>query len=190
MPLDSPRLDAYRLTFDDWLRLPEQDGLCELIDGELFVTPPPSVGHQWTASRLGYLLERHLRETGSGMHFPAPTGLRLNEDRVVLPDLMVIATEDLPRALGPVIEVVPRLVVEVLSPGNTQHDVGYKKAQYAARGVPEYWIVGPIHRSIERLVLGEAGYETAADFGPGEVLTSPAFPGLEIPLDEVFPPLG
>lgn len=187
MPDVRERLDAYRLSFDDWLRLPDQDGLCEVIDGELFVTPAPSVGHQWAVSRLALFLARYLEETGSGMLFQAPTALRLGDD-TVQPDLMAIAPEDLPRIGGAAIGEVPRLVVEALSPGTARRDLGVKKEGYAAAGVPEYWIVDPIHRTVERLVLGEAGYETAAQLGPGETLGSPAFPGLAIPLDEVFPP--
>ncbi len=49
----------------------------------------------------------------------------------------------------------PQLVVEVVSPGeeNEARDYRYKKSQYQARGIAEYWIVDPIKQQITVLSL-------------------------------------
>jgi Uma2 family endonuclease len=49
----------------------------------------------------------------------------------------------------------PQLVVEVVSPGRIGRERDYisKRAQYAARGIPEYWIVDPQEQMIAVLQL-------------------------------------
>jgi Uma2 family endonuclease len=49
----------------------------------------------------------------------------------------------------------PRLVVEVVSPGKTNidRDYRYKRSQYQARGIAEYWIVDPITQRVTVLTL-------------------------------------
>lgn len=88
---------------------------------------------------------------------------------VRLPDLMVL-TEELAKVMeGASRSIVildmppPQLVVEVVSPGkeNKNRDYRYKKSQYQARGIDEYWIVDPIQNKITILTLVEGLYEEA-----------------------------
>ena len=58
--------------------------------------------------------------------------------------------------------------------------------RYAAAGIPHYWIVDPRARAIEAYRLGEQGYELRATSGPGSTFASELFPGLEIPIDELW----
>jgi Uma2 family endonuclease len=68
----------------------------------------------------------------------------------------------------------PRLVVEVVSPGKTNidRDYRYKRSQYQARGIAEYWIVDPITQRVTVLTLVEGLYEEAIFEGDG-VIDSP-----------------
>ena len=56
----------------------------------------------------------------------------------------------------------PSLVVEVVSPGKEaeDRDYPYKRSEYAARGIPEYWIVDPIREQIVVLILIDGFYES------------------------------
>jgi Uma2 family endonuclease len=80
----------------------------------------------------------------------------------------------------------PDLVVEVISPASRRHDRVTKLQWYASIGVPEYWIVDPDARTLERLTLTGEHYliaEVAAedtDFCPA------SFPGLAIPLGDLW----
>ena len=56
------------------------------------------------------------------------------------------------------IDGAPDLVVEVLSPGTAKNDRGYKKSVYESSGVPEYWIVDPLHKFIEVYLLQGGRY--------------------------------
>jgi Uma2 family endonuclease len=68
----------------------------------------------------------------------------------------------------------PRLVVEVVSPGKTNidRDYRYKRSQYQARGITEYWIVDPITQRVTVLALVEGLYEKAV-FEGDAVIDSP-----------------
>jgi Uma2 family endonuclease len=62
-----------------------------------------------------------------------------------------------------------------------------KLAYNAERGVPEYWIVSPRERTLQRLVLSNSGhYVIAQAAGEGDVLRPESFPGLELPLGELW----
>lgn len=105
---------------------------------------------------------------------------------VVQPDLVYVASErrEIVKLHG--IEGPPDLVVEILSPGTRDRDRGYKLKMYARYQVREYWIVDPETRSAALYAFGtqenvEPKFYTATD-----VMTSAWFPGLAIPLAEVF----
>ena len=55
----------------------------------------------------------------------------------------------------------PALVVEVVSPGkvNRDRDYRYKRSEYAARNISEYWIVDPQVNRVAVLVLNEGLYD-------------------------------
>jgi Uma2 family endonuclease len=49
----------------------------------------------------------------------------------------------------------PQMVAEVMSPGkqNRERDLIFKRGQYAARGIPEYWLITPESQSVTVLKL-------------------------------------
>ena len=85
-----------------------------------------------------------------------------------------------------VVDGPPDLVVEILSPGTARHDLGPKRAKYEQAGVPEYWIVDPVNKSVEIQVLEGGKYGRHALVRRDEILRSPLLPGLEVPLADVF----
>jgi Uma2 family endonuclease len=70
----------------------------------------------------------------------------------------------------------PSLVVEVVSPkqDKDKRDYRYKRSEYAARQIPEYWIVDPILNKVTVLELVEGLYEEQVYSGE-EPLLSPQF---------------
>jgi Uma2 family endonuclease len=40
-------------TYEDWLRLPDDGFRYEVLDGELYMTPPPAIKHQMALRNLG-----------------------------------------------------------------------------------------------------------------------------------------
>jgi Uma2 family endonuclease len=115
--------------------------------------------------------------------------------RVRIPDVMVLG-EDLITALAgqrrsTITEEMPPplLVVEVVSPGkiNEDRNYRYKRSEYAARGIPEYWIVDPAQAKVTVLTLVDGWYEPE-ELGTDDVLRSPQFPGLSLSVTQVLSP--
>lgn len=81
----------------------------------------------------------------------------LTEKDRVIPDAMIICNRNIIQNDG--IHGSPDLIVEVLSPGTTKNDRGYKKDLYEKSGIGEYWIVEPRLRSIEVYLLIDGKYK-------------------------------
>ena len=156
-----------------------RDTLYELEDGELFEMPPESDLNQRIASFLfAYFLRQGI----------APDPLRTKTEIAVMgvrttvrvPDLLVLseelatALEGATRATVTLDMPPPRLVVEVVSPGkkNINRDYRYKRSQYEARGIGEYWIVDPILQRVTVLTRIEGLYESALFEGDAAIAST------------------
>jgi Uma2 family endonuclease len=177
-------------TYDDYRTLPEDmSRRYELLDGDLYMVPAPTTKHQLISSNLHAILREHARRHQLGAVFYAPVDVILGQGdarEVAQPDIVFIAEGrrgiiQLHGIAGP-----PDLVVEILSPGTQERDRGYKRTMYARHGVGEYWIVDPESRTVEVYAGAPERYDLAARHEVAGILISALFPGLEIPLREVF----
>lgn len=173
------------LASDIW-DAPEDGNIYEVIDGELYVTPPPSWGHQLGVSGLLVLVGSHVRANGLGYIVPAPTGVVLDPGTGVEPDLVFVSKERASIISERGVEGAPDLVVEMLSPSTAARDRGIKMRRYAAAGVPHYWIGDSRTRTLQAYRLSPEGYQLVGSFGPGTIFRPELFPGLEIPIDELW----
>lgn len=176
-----PRVGA--ATRDDFIALDEDD-LRELIDGELLEIDAATELHEWILAFLVRCLVDWAVVNGGRVLGPAYK-VRIDDRRGVMPDIQYYAKgrpANPPRGLE---HGAPDLAVEIVSPTSRRYDRVKKLSWYAWIGTPEYWIVDPDARTIERLVLREGGYAIAqtADEGAFEPAS---FPGLSIPLDRLF----
>lgn len=130
------------LTLAEWDELPEDlGGRSELVEGVLLVVPSPAARHQFLMAVLCAELNRQLPAQYRAVPDvdvvldvdPLPTVRR--PDVVVLPRNFLDANA--PRLAGA--DVV--LAVEIVSPGSGRTDRVTKMAEYAAAGIPNYWIV-------------------------------------------------
>jgi Uma2 family endonuclease len=131
--------------------LPDDGNRYEVIDGELFVTPAPSVYHQRAVRELLYVVGPYVSTHGVGEALTSPADVVVYGPRkFVQPDLFVVPLVDgAPmRAWSEVGRLL--LAVEVLSPSTRHADRGRKRILYAEKAVPEYWIVDTDARTIER----------------------------------------
>jgi Uma2 family endonuclease len=84
----------------------------------------------------------------------------------------------------------PMLVVEVVSssdsnPKSRDRDYVQKRAEYAERGIPEYWIVDPVAAVV--LVLSLQGSDYLEQRFTGErAIASPSFPALNLTAEQVL----
>ena len=176
-----------RLTYQDYLNLPESDDRFELIDGELYMTPPPIPEHQGFLGELHVALHTFVRENRLGRVYFAPIGVVLSEDDVFQPDLIFISNERLHIInWGHAVQGAPDLAVEVLSPSTARRDRTLKRERYARFGVREYWIADIVARTIEVNVLSGDEFTTIGVYGDGDVLVSPLFPGFSMDISDAF----
>jgi Uma2 family endonuclease len=166
----------------------------ELIKGKIFkMSPTPGLIHQRVSTRIQGALFNYLNNRQCDL-FSAPFDVRLYDDTksksvnqeiytVVQPDLCVVCDPeklDERGCLG-----APDLIVEILSPGNSQKEMGSKFQLYRESGVREYWLVQPAQDSVLVYVLNESGnyigLQPAID-----KLKSVIFPDLVIDLATIF----
>ncbi|MCI0440666.1 MAG: Uma2 family endonuclease, partial [Chloroflexi bacterium] len=170
--------------YRDYLLLPEQDRR-ELIEGDFYMAPAPSVRHQIINANLVRILIEFVRQNNLGLLLYAPTDVVLSETSVVQPDILFISNERREIITEANISGAPDLVIEILSPGTAERDKALKLNLYARFGVREYWIVDPDEKSVRVMQLGASGYDNIGDYSSGSA-SSAVLPGLSIPLDEVF----
>lgn len=139
-----------RVTEEEFLALPESHDHVELIDGEVILSPSPLPVHQLLVLELAHRVKLWTEDHPPSFVGLSPLDVRIQPGRILQPDLFVLCP-GLER-LDALIEAVPDLVVEVLSSQPT-YDRLTKRLAYAEAGVPEYWIVDPVERTIE-LVTG------------------------------------
>src|SRR5690349_5273890 len=98
-------------TVDDLDELPQDDGKrYEIIDGALVVSVAPGLRHQRAVGRLYKLLDAAC--TPGYEVLPAPFGVVLARDTMIMPDVLVARVTDLTETALP---APPVLAVEVLS---------------------------------------------------------------------------
>ncbi|MDF5726568.1 MAG: Uma2 family endonuclease [Rhizonema sp. PD38] len=181
-----------KLTLEEYLAYDDgTDTRYELVDGNLVEMPPETDSNNLISL---YLLSEFLKFVPIQLIRHKDTEILVtgNRTRVRLPDLMVL-TEELFAALGGKRATItqdmpsPALVVEVVSFGkvNEDRDYRYKRSEYAARGIPEYWIVDPSQRKITVLTLVDGLYEEAI-FQGSVSLTSITFPNFNLTSAQVL----
>ena len=178
-------------TYADLVALPDDRLRHELIDGEHVVTPSPATTHQIVLMNLVRLLAPYVYRRRLGHLLCAPFDVKLSLFTVVVPDLVYFTADRFKRVVNEKhATAAPELVVEILSPGTRRRDKGRKRAVYDLEGVREYWIVDPEGRSITALrrPRADAGLTdvTTLTVDAGGTLESPLFPGLRIPVRDVF----
>lgn len=131
-----------------FLNLPEETP-CQLIAGEIVMSPSPVPLHQAIIMELSFQLLRFVKAKKTGQVFVAPLDVSLDENNIFQPDILFIHKDNASIIGEKMIEGAPDLVVEVLSPSSAYHDLRTKFRIYEQAGVQEYWIVDPERKSVE-----------------------------------------
>ena len=138
------------------------DAMYELEDGELILMTVESEINRRIAS---FLVACFWQQGIPTYRLSMKTEIVTTGSRIRVPDLVVfseelaIAMEGAKRSTVMSEMPAPLLVVEVVSPNQSSRDYRYKRSEYAARGIAEYWIIDPIQGRITVLEWVDGLYE-------------------------------
>jgi Uma2 family endonuclease len=176
-------------TYSDYL-LWQFSERVELIKGFINkISPAPSSNHQSVSYNLTGCFFSNFKNYPCRV-FAAPFDVRLpiksakKDTTVVQPDLCVICDESKIDEKG--CNGTPDLIVEILSPNNSKHDIHTKFNLYLEAGVLEYWIVNPSERMVLIYALKNGEFIGSKPFVEGEILKSSLFPDLKIDVIDIF----
>jgi Uma2 family endonuclease len=175
-----------KFTYEDLEAIPPDRNRYEIVDGELFVTPAPIPLHQRIVGNLFGWLWQHVRQQRLGEVFVAPLDVVFGAGTALEPDLIFISRTRLHIIGDKNLTGPPDLVVEVLSESTARLDRDVKPKQYALYGVPEFWLIDPVGKTVQIFRLREGAYELAARLSYKDNLESPLFPGLRLPVSSLW----
>lgn len=179
-----------RLTYEDFLRFPDDGLRHELIDGVHYVTASPAWRHQELLGRLHLAIGNYLAaHPGIGHVVLSPFDTLFSQWDVVEPDLLFVATNQLDIITEANIQGAPALVVEILSPSTRKRDLGIKQQLFDRGGVQEYWVVDPIAKDVAVYRRGpDGGLPKVSQLSADDhaTLSTPLLPGFELSVEQLF----
>jgi Uma2 family endonuclease len=175
------------MTAEEVLALPDDGKRYELVRGELIEMPPASHEHGRIAERFGRRIGNHVEDHDLGHGIAAETGVNIerNPDTMRAPDFGFISYERMAErpSLRGYADVIPDLVLEVVSPDDRQPEVDSKTQMWLDAGARVVLVAYPETREVfAHYVDG-----TVHSFGVGDTLTcEPVLPGFSCQVADIF----
>lgn len=162
-----------RINAESYFQLDDyaEHDLIQLINGEVVISMPPIPKHQEIAGEIFALLRIIARRKKGKVYF-SPIEVKLDGDNVFEPDVLYLAPDSQCRVEEKRLVGAPELIVEVLSPSTAKYDRQQKYQAYEKNGVLEYWIVDPVHETIEVWTLSDKKFARQGAFGTGDSFKS------------------
>ena len=172
-------------TIADWLAQPE-DARLELIDGELIEKAAPTFDHAAAqALTAGCLTDPFHRKPG-GPFGPGGWWIGTEADialdgRGYRPDLVGWRRERVPvRPKERPVTIRPDWICEIVSESNRTTDTVKKLRRYHQAGVPHYWILDQLERTLTVHRNGPDGYLIALRAEAHEQVRAEPFDAIEL----------
>ncbi len=183
-----------KISFEDYLLMPEINHPYEIIDGEFMPSPAPLPVHQRIALKIVMALNPHVEAEDLGIVLFAPVDIILQRHplRTRQPDVLFIHKDKLSGTGFDVIEelqmleIAPDLVIEVLSSSDTEKVLSGKLSDYQQIGIKECWVVSRESRSVEVLQLMQKQFQRLGHVGLGETIRSKVLPDFRLTVNAIF----
>jgi Uma2 family endonuclease len=176
------------LTIADYVALEEPAGLrYELSEGELIVTPSASFFHNELRDKFNGLLRTFVASHHLGS-VTSETDVKLAEDIVRRPDVAFIRAGRLQGVdLDQVpLQVVPDLVIEIVSKNDRAADLLLKVSQYLGVGAKAVWLFYPSTQLAYRYVSGKLEPEVLSAKDGARFEEPELLPGFSLALTDIF----
>jgi len=174
------------------------NGRYEILQGVLTVIPPAYFMGGNAPFNLLAMLKAYTKARGTGERIAMEVDVVIDDRRVVVADGVVLSHDDQRRQEAAAriahrhdprrtrVLVPPTLILESLSPGHEEHDLETKRGWYAEFGVSHYWVLDAYQKSLDCLRLDAGAYVVDVQGTNDGSLNPSAFPGLTIPLSEIW----
>jgi len=181
-----PQADFGPYTWKDFIELDEDDPR-ELLDGRLVEIEVPTWKHESIVASLIVTLGSWVRVHKAGRILGSSYKIRIDDRRGSMPDIQFYRRGNPSAGQEAGLERgCPDLAIEVVSPSSRSKDSVRKLYDYASIGIPEYWLIDPEARTLERLVLREGTYSIVEALEGSAVFRPEGFEGLEIDLGQLW----
>jgi Uma2 family endonuclease len=138
------KLPSLKMSYEEFMAWAADTTHAEWVDGEVIIQMPAKDEHQATLGFLYELLNFVVRLLRLGRVRTAPFVVKLTpEGSAREPDIFFVAADHLHRLTRDQLNGAPDLVIEVVSRSTRKQDWTDKFREYAAAGVPEYWLIDP-----------------------------------------------
>ena len=175
------------LTAEEFEHLPDDGKLYELIDGVRREILHLTMWQGEVEVNLAMRLHTHIRDRVPGRVSIGKVAfiLRRNPDRVRAADVAFIRQERVPpvEERQHIMEVIPDLVVEILSKHDTVEEISDKIDDWLGAGVQMLWVVDPFRRT---LTIYQPGRDPTLLGEHGTLEGDPVVPGFRCPVAEIF----
>lgn len=177
--------------YSDYLKLPDDDNLYEILKGEFVVRTSPNRVHQRCSIRLSVILSLHVTQHELGEVYTAPFDVILDPENsdpeiLVKSDLLFVSKDRLQIITSENVQGSPDLIVEILSPSTANTDRDQKFKIYQEAKVSHYWIIDPAAQTLEEYILQSDGYCRCTSHVSNDTFHPSLFPELVIRLEELW----
>jgi len=172
----------------------------EWIDNIKYMTPRPRYNHIELQGEIYFQIKTYFKKSCNvafegALFLTKDSPVEVKEDKnklnelikskkaEVAPDIAVYCDKNQIFYRGYI--GIPQLIIEVLSPSNSDDDTIAKKSLYEEYGVPEYWIVSPMSKKVWIYLLVDNKYELKNNCTLNDSFKSIRFEELEIDLSDV-----
>jgi Uma2 family endonuclease len=181
IPIQELSFEEY-LTYDDGT-----DTRYELVNGQLEPMNPPTFRHLFIAKFIEQNLDSEITRLCLPWLCFREAGVRTGWRKSRLTDIYVVRADQVAGMLdrSAVCQTSPLLVVEIVSPDSIKRDYRFKRSEYAALEIPEYWIVDPLALKISVLCWEDGLYEESVFVGEAAI-ASKIFSELKLTVAQVL----
>ncbi len=160
---DRSRVADDLLTVEEFCSLVSDGQKADLIDGVIYMASPDSLRANKLTGFIQFLFQGFLEARGIGGEVLfSRFAFRLGEFSAPEPDVAYVRPERVHLIGEGGMRGGPDIAVEIVSRESRHRDYELKRRLYEEAGVPEYWIVDPVQKRVEFLVLEEGRYQLAA----------------------------
>ena len=175
-------------TFEEYCHYDDDtDNRYELVLGCLEIMTPPSFRHILISDKIRDALTQEIKRLEQPLFCLKETGVRTGWRKSRIVDLLVVPQNQVMESLdqAAICQEPPLMAIEIVSPESVQRDYRYKRSEYAALEIPEYWIVDPDEQKITVLTFKVGLYDEIV-FRGEQAISSGQFPELKLTVNQIL----